>query len=234
MNDPVIVTREDGFVFITKLCQQANRLFKNWYSLKQSRRMIRLVAQDLDVTPESLVNSVRGGCNQSRGTWVHPLLLTNIGQWLSGSFSIKISRWVEEWKESNPDNTAKYNQGLQDITADDSKKDNAESLVQIRLQEELGGEIEVETDFGFIDLLTKDEIIEIKLADNWKHGMGHVLAYSKFYPSHKKRLHLFAHEQEDPDIIEFCRKYKITVTYDNSDIPFVTIESGQDLCKLHV
>ena len=83
----------------------------------------------------------------------------------------------------------------------------------MKLQEELGGCIEVYTEFGFIDLLTDKEIIEIKNGNNWKHGFGQIIVYGEFYPLHKKRLHLF-NIQKDLEIEKFCKKYNVNIEYE--------------------
>lgn len=57
----------------------------------------------------------------------------------------------------------------------------------------VGGESEVETPAGFIDVLSDTDVIEVKYYKQWKHGLGQVLAYQSFYPRLGKRLHLFAH-----------------------------------------
>lgn len=57
----------------------------------------------------------------------------------------------------------------------------------------VGGEIEVETPVGFIDVLSSTEVIEVKYYKQWKHGLGQVLAYHSYYPRLDMRLHLFAH-----------------------------------------
>jgi hypothetical protein len=71
------------------------------------------------------------------------------------------------------------------------KSKGLESIVRDRLQQQIGGESEVVTPIGRIDLLTVDELIEVKFAPDWKEAMGQVLAYGAFFPSHQKRLHLF-------------------------------------------
>jgi len=69
----------------------------------------------------------------------------------------------------------------------------SESLVRNDLAVVVGGEIEVETPAGFIDVLSDIEVIEVKYYKKWKHGLGQVLAYQSFLPHLAKRLHLFAH-----------------------------------------
>ena len=66
---------------------------------------------------------------------------------------------------------------------------------------------------GFIDLLTEDEIIEIKEGKSWKHAVGQVLMYAIEYPQHKKRIHLFNIEKNDT-IEKYCELYGIVVSYE--------------------
>lgn len=66
-----------------------------------------------------------------------------------------------------------------------------ERRIRDRLGAELGGQVEVITAVGRIDLLTASEVIEIKNIDDWKEALGKILAYSAFFPEHCKRIHLF-------------------------------------------
>lgn len=69
--------------------------------------------------------------------------------------------------------------------------DNPEYQVVKRLQAKLGGQIEVVTSVGRIDLLTDTEVIEVKEISDWKAALGQILTYSAFFPEHNKRIHLF-------------------------------------------
>ena len=106
----------------------------------------------------------------------------------------------------------KYIFSLENIEPDNDKS-CVEKDIQIRLHKELGGEMEVHTNFGYIDLLTETELIEIKVGNNWKHGLGQLLAYRKFYLNHKLRLHLFGIEEKN-DISDWCKEYNVSVTYE--------------------
>ena len=70
----------------------------------------------------------------------------------------------------------------------------------------MGGEIEVETPFGYIDLLTGTKIIEIKNALHWKHALGQILSYSNFFPSHEKWIYLFDMKESLYEPIEMLLK----------------------------
>ena len=94
--------------------------------------------------------------------------------------------------------------------------DNTERLVRDRLKSELGGEVEVVTAVGRIDLLTESEVIEIKEINNWKEALGKILAYSAFFPEYSKRIHLFGR----PNLAKLalaqatCSEFGITVTFE--------------------
>lgn len=96
---------------------------------------------------------------------------------------------------------------------------NVELTIRDRLKTELGGEVEVITAVGRIDLLTATEVIEIKNIDNWKEALGKILAYSSFFPEHNKRIHLFGH----PDLAKLalaqatCSEFEITVTFEKME-----------------
>lgn len=94
--------------------------------------------------------------------------------------------------------------------------DDTERQIQNRLQCELGGQIEVVTANGRIDLLTESEVIEIKCIDDWKEALGKILAYSAFFCEHYKRIHLFGRA----DLTKLalaqatCAEFNITVTFE--------------------
>lgn len=94
------------------------------------------------------------------------------------------------------------------------------------------GEIEWGTPAGSIDVFTKDEVVEIKYYKNWKNGVGQVKAYGEYYPSHQKRLHLFAHEGEKASkyfemATKLCAKDGIRVTFEE-------VVSGSKNLGVHV
>lgn len=66
-----------------------------------------------------------------------------------------------------------------------------ESKYRDNLAEQLNGKKEVKTPVGYIDVLTKTELIEVKIAKNWKAAIGQVKSYAMFYPNHRPRIHLF-------------------------------------------
>lgn len=85
-----------------------------------------------------------------------------------------------------------------------------------RLQSQLGGLIEDATPAGRIGLLTDTEIIEVKQVSEWKSAMSQLLAYSGFYPQHRKRFHLFGRNGEMLNCIcvTVCLELDIIATFE--------------------
>jgi len=84
------------------------------------------------------------------------------------------------------------------------------------LHRQVGGKVEVELPDGDrIDILTATEIIEVKVAQNWKAALGQVLAYSKYYPYHQKRIHLFGKlpAMGLPEISRRCQTHQVKVSW---------------------
>jgi hypothetical protein len=95
------------------------------------------------------------------------------------------------------------------------RKNQPEKVVRDRLHAQLGGKTEAYTRWGLIDLLTDTELIEVKIVSHWKDAIGHLIAKSRKYPNHQKRLHLFGYEEPCLEHIEdVCRDCQINVTFE--------------------
>ncbi len=101
-----------------------------------------------------------------------------------------------------------------------ASKDNIEQQVRDRLHTQLDGLKEVQTAAGRIELLTETEIIEVKAVSEWKSAMGQVLAYSGFYPEHRKRIHLFGRNGEmiSATAVTICLELDIIVTFQEVEL----------------
>ena len=92
-----------------------------------------------------------------------------------------------------------------------------EKRIQLELQARLGGEIEVITPAGRIDLLTHQELIEVKAVKGWKEAIGQLMVYGHYYPSHQKHLHLFgaAHSESLNTIRAHCERLQIALSHES-------------------
>jgi len=94
-----------------------------------------------------------------------------------------------------------------------SETETPEKIVTMKLKWKLGGELEVGSRYGKIDLLTNDSIIEVKRYKSWKHALGQVLIYGLEYPNHEKKLYLFGSSKPRPStwsmIQEACSNFNV-------------------------
>ena len=90
-----------------------------------------------------------------------------------------------------------------------------EKIIQKRLATELNGKCEISCDYGKIDLLTHDTIIEIKKWGEHKKAIGQLLGYSIYFPTYKKRIHFFSNKvnkKQMQGIYDVCKFYNIEIT----------------------
>ncbi|ANB50970.1 putative KilA-N domain-containing protein [Powai lake megavirus] len=206
----VVMMRENGYVNATNLCKKCGKDYKNWKRNDNSKELVGMLIKDINLPKHKLIISIKGGFNTKiRGTYVHPIILTNIATWISPSFSIKISIWIEEWKNFCRNNERKYYY----LNMKPYSNNNKEKIIQLEIQKKLGGDIEVPTKYGYIDLVTNDKIIEIKTYDNWKYALGQILSYGDLYEDKKKYIYLFdiPLNTNTGDIKTLFKKYNVSL-----------------------
>lgn len=221
MNTSLYFREKDNYVNATQLCKAAKKVFKDWYRNAQTKKFLEKLSQEENIPIESrkifesfsLIQFAEA--NQSvnnRMTWVHPRVAINIAQWVSVDFAVKVSGWMEEWKKHSPENEQKYQSSLNNIVPDDDRTQK-ERTIQKWLALSLSGQTEIECKFGFIDLMTQESIIEIKVYENWKHGLGQLMAYGRCFPNKKKILYLFDVPEQNQltDIKELCDECGVAV-----------------------
>ena len=92
-----------------------------------------------------------------------------------------------------------------------------EKQVEIRIAKQIPNcQTQVLTKVGQIDILTPNEIIEVKNVRAWKAALGQVLIYGRQYPSHSLRIHLFGAARSDmKTLIESeCSAFGVKVTWE--------------------
>lgn len=82
-----------------------------------------------------------------------------------------------------------------------------------------GSMIEVACSSGFADIVTSEEVIEVKRAQLWKGGLGQVLVYSRDFPGLRPRLHLFGNKTYDHFAVArtTCEAFGVYVTTEPSE-----------------
>lgn len=182
----------DHFLNATQLCQAGGKRFSNWYQCVTTKRLIEELREKLGV---EVVDVKKGNSSlYSQGSWIHPDLVVPLAQWISPSFVIRVSEWINEWRAHSETNERRFDEALRDIRP--CPRTLREKEIQLRLAVETGGQTEVETPAGYIDLLTEDKVIEIKEIGQWKAAIGQILAYGMFFPEKEKWIYLFGEEMD--------------------------------------
>lgn len=90
-----------------------------------------------------------------------------------------------------------------------------EKEIQERMQKMFGGQREVHTPVGFIDLLTDTQLYESKRANGWKGAIGQLLSYGKFYPNHELVLYLFGDVPSNlKECANLCKTHNVKLMYE--------------------
>ena len=92
----LLYRKKDGFVDVTNLCKAGGKKFNHWNSLEKTQAFLRVLSGSTGIPADLLIQSVTGGKNDDRKTWVHPQVAINIAQWISPEFDVQVSRWVFE------------------------------------------------------------------------------------------------------------------------------------------
>ncbi len=87
----------DGYVNATAMCKAVGKLFADYSRLKNTQEFLEELSGSMGIPITELVQSVTGGSNDLKGTWVHPDVAINLGQWCSPKFAVQVSKWVREW-----------------------------------------------------------------------------------------------------------------------------------------
>lgn len=200
----------DKFINATQLCKAGNKQFKDWYRLESTQELVKELENELKTS--NLIDVKRGNSKKfNQGSWVHPLLAIHIAMWISPKFAIKVSQWIEEWKSYSINNKNKYQHELECI--EPSYNTLREKELQEKYKKKLNAKREVKTPVGYIDLLTDNKLIELKIASNWKYGIGQLICYGTYYEDHDKWLYLFDH-----DDLSIDEKKNIELICENNDI----------------
>ena len=211
----VIIDITNGYINATKLCAVGGKRFDHWLENKGSKDLIKEFENVENSTNLLILNM--SGPNDNRGTYVHPDLIPHIASWVSPKFACKISKIINVWKQSSPENDFRYWNDMGESfkqTKYNHTSEWKEAFIRDHIALEEDGSIEVETPAGFIDVLTSDKIIEVKQEHNWKHALGQIKCYGFYYPTKEKWIYLFDCKYTNKNIINnICKFENVFVKY---------------------
>lgn len=207
----ITIMKCNGYVNSTKIINSElhNKKFADWYKCKNTKEFIEELSNRLNLSEDELIIIKKGGTyTKIRGTYVHPIIMTHISYWISPKFAVKVGFWIEEWKNFSQINSQKYLEAIYKI--EPSNNELKEKHIQSKLKYKYNGKTEVKAGSDRIDLLTKKYLIEIKDYNNWKHAIGQLIVYSRYYPKKIKCMYLFNVDDNDTlEIQEVCEENNI-------------------------
>jgi hypothetical protein len=222
-NSHLLIREKDAYVNITHLSRLCGKRWHNYYKNKKTMLFLQQLSVDVEMPINALIEITMTGPNDNRATWVHPSVATYIASLISVEFAVKVSRWIEEAKVAIPRIQQEYTDELHNLKP--CTIDAIESRIRDRIAEELGGRVEVSCRHGRIDVVTDDEVIEVKHIVKYLHALGQVLGYGSDFPHLKKRVILFGTATEVNHYLHNC-KYLFMV-YDVS-VCFEVIDEAKE------
>lgn len=95
---------EDGYINLTKMAQASEKKLNDYLRLDATKDFIDELSMDTGIPVSKLIEIRRGKPAYLQGTWAHPQVAVNCGQWCSAAFAVLVSKWVIDWLAiaSNP------------------------------------------------------------------------------------------------------------------------------------
>jgi hypothetical protein len=87
----------DGYVNATAMCKAVGKKFGDYTRTGTTQEFLKELSLVTGIPVTQLVISIQGGNPEYQGSWVHPDVAINLGQWCSPKFAVAVSRWVREW-----------------------------------------------------------------------------------------------------------------------------------------
>ncbi len=132
--------RDDGYINLTKMAQASGKKVNDYLRLDTTKAFINELSTvtGIPVTGKYGLTQIRQGGNNktAQGTWGHPYIAINCGQWCSPQFAVMVSQWVVSWvtKSRNPIQT-EINPTLSNFVSE--LEDLEQQMIAIRSQARL-------------------------------------------------------------------------------------------------
>src|ERR1051326_140536 len=91
----------DGYINATAMCNAVGKKFFDYWRNAVTQEFLQELARSAGIPADQLTFTTTTGKNEERGTWVHPDVAMNLGQWCSPKFAVAVAQWVREWMSGN-------------------------------------------------------------------------------------------------------------------------------------
>ncbi len=90
-------SRQDGYVNLTKMAQASGKRLNNYLRLPVTKKFLEELSLETRISVSKLIQTRKGKPSHLQGTWGHPYVAINCGQWCSPKFAVLVSKWMFEW-----------------------------------------------------------------------------------------------------------------------------------------
>ena len=89
---------QDGYVNLTQMAQASGKDLHDYLRLKTTKSFLEELSLETGIPGSKIIQVFKGRGDRIRqGTWGHPQVAINCGQWCSPRFAVLISKWVVDW-----------------------------------------------------------------------------------------------------------------------------------------
>lgn len=94
--DSIVIAQrlDDGYVNLTAMAKANNKLIADYLRLENTKAFLDKLSETMGYPIVKLVQVKTG---KYGGTWGHPQVAINCGQWCSPAFAVLVSQWVFSW-----------------------------------------------------------------------------------------------------------------------------------------
>jgi hypothetical protein len=96
-NIDVKVRPVDNYLFATDLCRAGGKLWKNYYQNQTTKEYINSLSMSAGKSADLLIQTIKNGKNEDRGTWIHPKVAIHLAQWISADFAVQVSNIIYKY-----------------------------------------------------------------------------------------------------------------------------------------
>lgn len=90
-----IVFREDGYINVTKVCQNFKKRANDFLALPSTIEYMEALAEALNTGFSGIAFTKRGGAPGQAGTWLHPKMAVSLMRWLDVPFSVRADLLID-------------------------------------------------------------------------------------------------------------------------------------------
>jgi hypothetical protein len=93
----IIPIQKNGMVNATLLCQAGGKFFKDYLKNKQTEVFLQALESDRRILQSDLIIVKKGNSTKfTQGTWVHRLVAIDLARWISPTFAVQMTKWMDE------------------------------------------------------------------------------------------------------------------------------------------